>query len=239
MSKSKKRTISSLIKTRSRGRLSGGFDLLGDGERILNAVSAEDILEVPAAKKGTPPPSSLDKPRIKNKSSVVETASTESAQAKKVAKLNANTKNAIKVITAAESADQKKIIEEAHKSKGRGGKAAIANRDAFHLAVREIERLKAERETATLVDNHVIDTLFAKINNVSACVVYMYLWRRTVGMNVESVKLSMRVLSDAIGISRRTAHEAIKRLNEMQLIKSSKESFTGIPEHTLLKSWKK
>jgi hypothetical protein len=70
-------------------------------------------------------------------------------------------------------------------------------------------------------------------------IIYIYLWRRIVGSGISKISLSMQVLSDAVGISKRTAQDAIKKLNELKLLKSEREGETGVSQHQIFKPWEK
>lgn len=115
----------------------------------------------------------------------------------------------------------------------------IGTRQAYQESHQEIERLKADTGTTTVVDNYVFDILFKEINNPSESMVYLYLWRRTYGSGKKNVELSYQVLSDAIGVSKRGGQEMLKRLNEKKLIKIELGSKTGIPSYEVICPWQK
>jgi len=123
--------------------------------------------------------------------------------------------------------------------KREGSKIGVtATKVAYRQAQEELARLRAERKTSTLIDNYIVDNLLAELGPTQA-IVYIYLWRRIVGSGVTKISLSMQVLSEAIGVSKRTSQEAIKKLNELKLLKSDREGETGVSQHQIFKPWEK
>lgn len=111
-----------------------------------------------------------------------------------------------------------------------------ATKLSYKSAQEELMQLREQPQTATLIDNYVMDRLLAELGPTLS-IIYIYLWRRTVGSGVGTVNLSMQVLSEALGISKRTAQQSVKKLNELNLLRSSRECDTGVSEHQILKPW--
>jgi hypothetical protein len=91
------------------------------------------------------------------------------------------------------------------------------------------------------VDAYVIDTLMVDLvghdHQPSAFLVYLFLWRRTRGEGLDEAALSLRVLSEGTGLSRRGVQDALARLAKRQLIEVSRESITAVPRYRVHRPW--
>lgn len=137
-----------------------------------------------------------------------------------------------------EEQEERKTQDEKKRYRQEPKVAPMATKVAYRQAQEELARLRSERKTSTLIDNYIVDNLLAQLGPTQA-IIYIYLWRRIVGSGVSKISLSMQILSDAVGISKRTAQEAIKKLNELKLLKSEREGETGVSEHRIFKPWEK
>lgn len=89
----------------------------------------------------------------------------------------------------------------------------------------------------TRIDNYVFDVLLPTIKNASAAIVYIYLWRRSLGYQKSSVCLSHQIIADSVGLSKRAVQDAMIRLNDLKLVRSYRAYETAIPEHFILRPW--
>ena len=92
-----------------------------------------------------------------------------------------------------------------------------------------------------LVDDYVIETLMRDLvshdKKPSAFIVYLYLWRRTLGQSRPSVHQSHQQLSDATGLSKSAVQSAIKILSRRKLIDARRASKTATPEYVVHRPW--
>lgn len=107
----------------------------------------------------------------------------------------------------------------------------------FHYNSKEEANALGEKNFTFGIDTFVIDKLFARIESPAACVVYIYLWRRTIGQGQEKIKISAKVIGDVLNFNRRTIIMAIRHLNEKNLIHTEGLGQLGIHEHKILRDW--
>lgn len=93
------------------------------------------------------------------------------------------------------------------------------------------------------VDRYVLDTLLADLvghdRSPTAYVVYLYLWGRTFGDGVKSVRASHQALADDTGLSKSGVQSALRHLNRRKLVKSVRATQTATPEHFVLRPWRR
>jgi hypothetical protein len=93
----------------------------------------------------------------------------------------------------------------------------------------------------TLVDDYVIETLMRDLvshdKKPSAFIVYLFLWRRTLGQARPSVHQSHQQLADATGLSKSAVQAAIKVLARRRLIETRRASKTATPEYFVHRPW--
>jgi DNA-binding GntR family transcriptional regulator len=91
------------------------------------------------------------------------------------------------------------------------------------------------------VDVYVFDTLMRDLighdHAASAFVVYLHLWRASVGEGEPSVRTSLRNIADATGLSKRGIQEALSILSRRQLVGISRQSITDVPVYTVRRPW--
>jgi DNA-binding GntR family transcriptional regulator len=91
------------------------------------------------------------------------------------------------------------------------------------------------------VDQYVADVLLRDLvghdHSPAAFVVYLYLWRRTVGERKKSVRLSHRQISVETGLSKSAVQQALRVLHRRVLVKSRREHQTATPEHRIERPW--
>jgi len=97
--------------------------------------------------------------------------------------------------------------------------------------------------TKTLpVDAHVIDALMRDLvghdRSPAAFIVYLWLWRRTLGAGGASVGVSLQALAHATGLSKSAVQAAIRRLTARQLILAHRPGPTLAPTYRVLAPWR-
>src|SRR5262245_6090705 len=87
---------------------------------------------------------------------------------------------------------------------------------------------------ATLpLDAHVIDALLPDLvghdRQPSAFLVWLSLWRRSLGAGRPSVQISLLDVAAATGLSKRAVQDAIGRLARRKLLSIERASMTAVP----------
>ena len=100
----------------------------------------------------------------------------------------------------------------------------------------------SEAETVA-VDAYVFDTLMHDLighdRAAAAFVVYLHLWRRSLGAGEPSVQTSLRDIAEGTGFSRRGVQEALSILARRQLIGIARRSVTDVPVYTVKRPWRR
>ena len=91
------------------------------------------------------------------------------------------------------------------------------------------------------VDSYVSDVLLRDLtghdHSPAAFVVYLLLWRRTIGERKKRVRLSHREISEETGLSKSAVQQALRILHRRDLVKSYREHQTDTPEHEVARPW--
>lgn len=91
------------------------------------------------------------------------------------------------------------------------------------------------------VDGYVVDVLLRDLvghdRSPAAFLVYLFLWRRTHGAAIFSVKLSHRDIAEETGLSKSAVQQALRILHRRGLVKSKQQHPTDTPEHSVLRTW--
>jgi hypothetical protein len=93
------------------------------------------------------------------------------------------------------------------------------------------------------VDEYVFESLMADLighdRMPSAFVVYLYLYWRASGIRARSVKASHQQIADDTGLSKSAVQAAVRHLGARKLLRSERESITAVPEHFVLRPWRR
>ena len=91
------------------------------------------------------------------------------------------------------------------------------------------------------VDAYVIDTLLPDLvghdRQPSAFLVYIYLWRHTVGSDATEVQTTLQDITSGTGLSKRAVQDALGLLSRRKLIGIARASITAIPVYTVKRPW--
>ncbi len=91
------------------------------------------------------------------------------------------------------------------------------------------------------MDAYVVDVLMPDLvghdRKPGAFLVYVYLWRRTFAVGLSSVAVPLQELAECTGLSKRGVQNAIGRLVERGLVRTTRESITAVAEFTLKRPW--
>ena len=101
---------------------------------------------------------------------------------------------------------------------------------------------RASGETITF-DAYVIDTLMHDLighdRAASAFVVYLHLWRESLGRELVSVQTSLRTIAEGTGLSKRGVQDALSVLSRRKLIGIARQSITDVPIYTVRRPWRR
>src|SRR5690348_16114536 len=91
------------------------------------------------------------------------------------------------------------------------------------------------------LDEYVVDVLLRDLvghdHSPAAFVVYLYLWRRTLGERKKRVRFSHQDLSEETGLSKSAVQHALRILHRRKLVRSTRQHETDTPEHEALRPW--
>ena len=91
------------------------------------------------------------------------------------------------------------------------------------------------------VDAYVFDTLMHDLighdGSASAFVVYLHLWRQSLGVGEPTVQMSLRDIAEGTGFSKRGVQEALTILSRRQLVGIARTSITDVPVYTVKRPW--
>lgn len=92
------------------------------------------------------------------------------------------------------------------------------------------------------LDAHVVDALMRDLvghdRSPAAFVVYLWLWRKTLGTGASSVGASLQTLAHATGLSKSAVQAAIRRLTQRRLIEATRTGPTLAPIYRVLAPWR-
>jgi len=95
--------------------------------------------------------------------------------------------------------------------------------------------------SAVEIDDYVLDTLMADLvghdRQPSSFLVYLFLWRRTLGAGEPTVQLSLYDLAIGTGLSKRAVQEALRWLSKRRLLSIQRAGITAIPVYTVKRPW--
>jgi predicted transcriptional regulator len=91
------------------------------------------------------------------------------------------------------------------------------------------------------VDDYVVDVLMRDLvahdHSPAAFVVFIHLWRHTVGASRASVHQSHQQIADATGLSKSAVQGAIRRLVRRRLVTAKRQRRTARPEYVVHRPW--
>lgn len=96
---------------------------------------------------------------------------------------------------------------------------------------------------ALVFDDYVVDTLMRDLTehdrSPAAFLVYLFLWRSTIGRGEKRALLSYQALAEGTGLSKSAAQNAVKLLKRRRLVSSDPASATATPSYRVRRPWKK
>ena len=92
-------------------------------------------------------------------------------------------------------------------------------------------------------DTYVIDTLMHDLvghdRAASAFIVYLYLWRESLGRDAPTAQTSLRTIAEGTGLSKRGVQDALSVLARRKLIGIARQSVTDIPVYSIRRPWRR
>ncbi len=91
------------------------------------------------------------------------------------------------------------------------------------------------------IDSYVLDTLLPDLvghdRQPSALLVYLYLWRHTLGCDQPDVQASLQDITSGTGVSKRAVQAALGLLTRRKLLSVARASITAVPIYTIRRPW--
>ena len=91
------------------------------------------------------------------------------------------------------------------------------------------------------LDTYVIETLLPNLvghdHRPSAFLVYLFLWHATGAGRRTGVPLSLRLIAEGTGLSKRSIQGALATLKRRRLLGAVQDGPTDIPRYTIHKPW--
>lgn len=91
------------------------------------------------------------------------------------------------------------------------------------------------------IDSYITDVLMRDLvghdHSPASFVVYLFLWRRTVGTEAKTAKLSHQMIANETGLSRSSVQLALRTLKRRRLVSSEQARRTDVPEHRVHTPW--
>jgi len=95
--------------------------------------------------------------------------------------------------------------------------------------------------SAFRLDEYVVDVLLRDLvghdHSPAAFVVYLFLWRRTVGQRRKWERLSHSEIAQETGLSKSAVQQALRILHRRRLVRSKRRHETDTPEHSVEQPW--
>jgi hypothetical protein len=92
-----------------------------------------------------------------------------------------------------------------------------------------------------LLDSYILDVLMRDLTEherrPSSFLVYLHLWRRSVGAGQKVVSLSHQQLAEGTGLSKSAAQGAVKLLKRRKLLSASLKNPTATPVYRVERPW--
>ena len=92
------------------------------------------------------------------------------------------------------------------------------------------------------VDDYVFDVLMRDIvghdRQPAAYLVYLYLYGQAALGRWKPVPASLRTLAEATGLSKSAVQTALELLRRRELIKTTADHGTAVPQHRVLRPWR-
>ena len=93
------------------------------------------------------------------------------------------------------------------------------------------------------VDDYVLDVLMRDIvghdRQPAAYLLYLYLYSQAARTRWKPVPASLRMIAEETGLSKSTVQTALELLRRRELIETTSDHGTAVPQHRVLRHWRK
>src|ERR1700760_760528 len=91
------------------------------------------------------------------------------------------------------------------------------------------------------LDTYILDVLMRDLteheNRPSAFLVYLHVWRRSVGAGHKVVALSLQEMAEGTGLSKSAVQGAVRLLKRRKLLSASSRNATATPVYRVERPW--
>jgi hypothetical protein len=92
-----------------------------------------------------------------------------------------------------------------------------------------------------LLDSYIVDVLLRDLTEhekrPSAFLVYLYVWRRSLGAGQRVVSLSHQQLAESTGLSKSAVQGAVRLLKRRRLLSATLKNPTATPSYRIERPW--
>ncbi|HZR29008.1 MAG TPA: helix-turn-helix domain-containing protein [Terriglobales bacterium] len=92
-----------------------------------------------------------------------------------------------------------------------------------------------------LVDSYILDVLMRDLTEhekrPSAFLVYLHVWRRSLGAGQRAVSLSLQEMAEGTGLSKSAVQGAVRLLKRRKLLSASRMNPTATPIYRVERPW--
>jgi hypothetical protein len=92
-----------------------------------------------------------------------------------------------------------------------------------------------------VLDSYILDVLMRDLTEhekrPSAFLVYLHMWRRSVGAGQRVLSLSHQQLAEGTGLSKSAVQGAVRLLKRRKLLSASRKNPTAIPTYRVERPW--
>ena len=96
---------------------------------------------------------------------------------------------------------------------------------------------------AVLLDPYVVDVLMRDLvghdRSPSPFIVYLWLWRRTLGEDRSKVGASLQAIATETGLSKSSVQNAVRRLKRRKLVSAASDAVTAAPIYEVHTPWRR
>ena len=93
------------------------------------------------------------------------------------------------------------------------------------------------------LDTYVVDSLLPDLighdRRTAAFVVYLHLWRHTLGRRAHEAALSHQDIASETGLSKTAVQVALRHLRRRKLVETRQDHPTATPRHRVLRPWRR
>lgn len=116
--------------------------------------------------------------------------------------------------------------------------APAVPRNFYRNGKEDISLLKLNSHSIS-VDSYVFDYLVKELKNPICVIIYLYIWRRTIGEKIPYERLSHQLIADETGVARKTVLTNVRILQSLNLLEIKSDGDGMTCTYRILKPWDK